>query len=257
MRFSVPYPVRCAAFALVLAGCCFILGRGAFDLASSLPETFPDAASVPASETAEDEGPGPLLVVDPGHGGEDGGATVAGISEKDINLAVSLRVGDFCSLFGIPVMLTRTDDRLLYDAYGDLGDYRGRQKTYDLRNRLRMAEESGAAVFLSVHQNQFPQTKVSGMQIYYSPNDPASGELAARIRLSGRMLLDPYNGRETKKATNAIYLLHRIRMPAVLAECGFLSNPDERELLAAPSYQIRIAAALFIPTAEFLAGRDS
>ena len=264
MRFSVPYPVRYAAFALVLAGSCFVLGRGAFDLAASLPGAFPgafpDPAAVPASETAKDTdtcaGYGPLLAVDPGHGGEDGGASVAGISEKDVNLAVSLRVGDLCSLFGLPVLLTRTDDRLLYDAYGDLEDYRGKQKTYDLKNRLRMAEESGAAVLLSIHQNQFPQTKVSGMQIYYSPNDPASGELAERIRLSGRMLLNPYNDREIKKATNAIYLLHRIRIPAVLAECGFLSNPDERELLCTPSYQIRTAAALFIPTAEFLTGRD-
>ncbi len=264
MRFSIPYPVRCAVFAAVLAGSCFVLGRGALHLASTLPDAFPDAfpdrLSTPAAVTEgtadKNAGSGPLLVVDPGHGGEDGGATVAGISEKDVNLAVSLRVGDFCTLFGVPVLLTRTDDRLLYDAYGDLSDYRGKQKTYDLRNRLRMAEESGAAVLLSVHQNQFPQTRYSGMQVYYSPNDPGSGELAERIRLSGRMLLDPYNDRETKRATNAIYLLHRIRIPAVLAECGFLSNPDERELLCTPSYQTRIAAALFIPTAEFLAGLD-
>lgn len=260
MRFSIPYPVRCAAFAAVLAGACFVLGRGALHLASTLPDAFPDAfpdrIPIPTAETEEAAKPRPLLVVDPGHGGEDGGATVAGISEKDVNLAISLRVGDFCTLFGVPALLTRVDDRLLCDAYGDLEDYRGKQKTYDLRNRLRMAEESGAAVLLSVHQNQFPRTQYSGMQVFYSPNDPGSGELAARIRLSGRMLLDPYNDRETKKATNAIYLLHRIRIPAVLAECGFLSNPDERELLCTPSYQTRTAAALFIPTAEFLAARS-
>ena len=105
---------------------------------------------------------------------------------------------------------------------------------------------------MSVHQNQFPQTKYSGMQVWYSPNDPKSRELAERIRISGRMLLDPYNTRETKAATNAIYLLHRMRIPAVLAECGFLSNPEERELLASPEYEGRVAAALFIPLAEFL-----
>lgn len=252
MPMKIPYPVRYAAFALFLAGTCFVLGRGALELAASVP-TGITAEETPAETEASANSP--LVVIDPGHGGEDGGASVAGICEKDVNLAVSMRLGDLCSLFGVPVLFTRTTDTLLYDAYGDLSDYRGKQKTYDLRNRLRMAEESGAAVFLSVHQNQFPQTQYSGMQVYYSPNDPGSAELAARIRQSGRMLLDPYNARETKAATNAIYLLHRIRIPAVLAECGFLSNPDERELLSTPSYQTRVAAALFIPTAEFLAFR--
>ena len=267
MKVRIPYPIRCAAFALVLAASCFVLGRGAFDLAKTNPAfstvqpvTHPVPEQEPEQDRAENspgtaEKPRPLLVIDPGHGGEDGGASVAGILEKDVNLAVSLRAGDLCAVFGIPVLFTRTTDTLLYDAYGDLSDYRGRQKTYDLRNRLRMAEESGAAVFLSVHQNQFPQTKYSGMQVYFSPNDPKSAELAARIRQGGRMLLDPYNTRETKAATNAIYLLHRIRIPAVLAECGFLSNPEERELLSTPSYQTRVAAALIVPTAEFLALR--
>ena len=245
MQFHIPYPVRYAAFAVLLAACCFVLGQSALDLAASLP--------VSETEDAPSEArPSPLMVIDPGHGGEDGGAAQAGILEKNINLAVSERVGDLCTVFGLPALLTRTQDVLLYDAYGDLDDYRGKQKTYDLRNRLRMAEESGAKLFLSVHQNQFPKSQYSGMQVYYSPNDPGSEELARRILLSGRMLLDPYNARETKEATNAIYLLHRIRIPAVLAECGFLSNPEERERLASPGYQQRVAAALFIPSAEFL-----
>ena len=250
MRIRIPYPVRYAAFALFLAVSCFILGRGALELASTVPVS--GASDGTGERGGQENETAPLLVIDPGHGGEDGGASQTGILEKDINLAVSKRVGDLCTIFGLPALLTRTEDVLLYDAYGDLADYRGKQKTYDLRNRLRMAEESGAEIFLSVHQNQFPQTKYSGMQVYYSPNDPGSAELAKRVQLSGRMLLDPYNTREIKAATNAIYLLHRIGMPAVLAECGFLSNPEERELLASPGYQQRVAAALFIPAAEFL-----
>ena len=258
MKLTIPYPVRCAAFALILAGSCYVLGRGALELAETNPAVRaavteePREADPGSGAFDEASRPRPLLVIDPGHGGEDGGASVAGILEKDVNLAVSMKAGDLCAVLGIPVLFTRTTDTLLYDAYGDLEDYRGKQKTYDLRNRLRMAEESGAAVFLSVHQNQFPKAKYSGMQVYYSPNDPGSAELAARIRQGGRMLLDPYNTRETKPATNAIYLLHRIGIPAVLAECGFLSNPDERELLSTPSYQTRVAAALIVPTAEFL-----
>ena len=251
MRRKILSFLSMAGFALLLAGSCFILGRGAFELAETAAVSQTGDPG-PEEETPVQSAPIPLAVIDPGHGGEDGGASVAGIVEKDVNLAVSERLGDLCTLFGLPAVLTRTEDEMLYDRYGDLSDYAGKQKTYDLRNRLRLAEESGAKVFLSVHQNQFPQTKYSGMQVWYSPNDPKSRELAERIRISGRMLLDPYNTRETKAATNAIYLLHRMRIPAVLAECGFLSNPDERELLASPEYEGRVAAALFIPLAEFL-----
>ena len=246
------FPLRVAAeyalAAALLASICFLLGRVAMRQA--------DALAVPAASESGDAGTrtAPLLVLDPGHGGEDGGAAVGGALEKELNLAVSLRVADLCTLFGLPVRMTRTEDVLLYDYYHDLEDYRGKQKTYDLKNRVRMAEESGAAALLSIHMNQFPQSSCRGLQVYYSPNTGASAELAERIRQSARLRLDPDNRRETKEATDAIYLLKRIRIPAVLAECGFLSNPEERELLSSPDYQGRLSAALFIPTAEFLTG---
>ncbi|MBQ4194372.1 MAG: N-acetylmuramoyl-L-alanine amidase, partial [Clostridia bacterium] len=113
--------------------------------------------------------------------------------------------------------------------------------------------ESGAAAFVSVHMNQFPQPSCRGMQVYYSPNTDASEELAARIRTSARLRLDPANGREIKRATDAIYLLDRIRIPAVLVECGFLSNPEERTMLTDPAYQRQVAAAVTVPAMEFLA----
>ncbi|MBR4896824.1 MAG: N-acetylmuramoyl-L-alanine amidase [Clostridia bacterium] len=234
--------------AVILASGCFFLGRAALERVS-MP-------AVPAAADSDpSDAPKPLLVIDPGHGGEDGGASAGDVLEKDLNLAVSQRITDLCSLFGVPAAVTRTEDVLLYDYYRDLEDYRGNQKTYDLRNRLRFAEESGAAVFLSVHMNQFPQRSCRGMQVYYSPNTDASEELAARIRTSARLRLDPANERESKRATDAIYLLHRIRIPAVLVECGFLSNPDERALLTDPAYQQRIAAAVTVPVMEFLARR--
>ena len=233
--------------AVLLASGCFLLGRAAL-LRVNMP-------AVPAVSDAspEREPEKPLLVIDPGHGGEDGGASVSSALEKDLNLAVSEKIADLCSLFGVPAVMTRTEDVLLYDLYHDLEDYRGKQKTFDLRNRLRFAEESGAAVFLSVHMNQFPQSRCRGMQVYYSPNTDASEELAARIRVSGRLRLDPENEREIKRATDAIYLLRRIRIPAVLVECGFLSNPDERALLQDPAYERRIAMAVTVPFLEFLA----
>ena len=232
--------------AVVLAAGCFFLGRAALERAN-----MPVLSS--AAESAPESTPPPLLVIDPGHGGEDGGATVGDVLEKDLNLAVGLRAADLCTLFGVPCVMTRTEDVLLYDYFRDLDDYRGKQKTYDLRNRLRIAEESGAAVFLSIHMNRFPQAACRGMQVYYSPNTASSEELAVRIRASARLRLDPENEREIKRATDAIYLLHRIRIPAVLVECGFLSNPDERALLADPAYQQRVAAAVTVPVMEFLA----
>ena len=232
--------------AVVLAAGCFFLGRAALEQVR-MP-------AVPAASDAEQrDTPTPVLVIDPGHGGEDGGASSGGVLEKDLNLAVSLKIADLASLFGVPAALTRTEDTLLYDYYHDLDDYRGKQKTYDLRNRLRFAEESGAAAFVSVHMNQFPQPSCWGMQVYYSPNTDASEELAARIRTSARLRLDPTNGREIKRATDAIYLLDRIRIPAVLVECGFLSNPEERTMLTDPAYQRQVAAAVTVPAMEFLA----
>ena len=236
--------------AVVLAAGCFLLGNAALERGSLLPAA---AESVPAPAST----PKPLLVIDPGHGGEDGGASSPSVLEKELNLDVSLRISDLCSLLGIPAVLTRTEDVLLYDYYHDLDDYRGKQKTYDLRNRLRIAGESGAAAFLSIHMNQFPQASCRGMQVYYSPNTAASEELAERIRTSALLRLDPGNKRENKRATDDIYLLSRIRIPAVLVECGFLSNQDERALLADPAYQQRIAAAVTVPAAEFLAGRTA
>ena len=240
IRLILPY----AAFAFVLAGACMLLGRAALDRVNLPP--------VPSSAEVEDDIPVPLLVIDPGHGGEDGGAAVGETLEKDLNLAVSEKVCDLCTIFGYPVQMTRTEDVLLYDYYHDLDDYKGKQKTYDLKNRLRITEESGAAVLLSIHMNLFPQSRYRGLQVYYSPNAESSKSLANRIQLSARQRLDPENTREIKAATNAIYLLKRAEIPAVLVECGFLSNPDERELLQTPDYQLRLAASLFVPSAEFL-----
>ena len=148
MRRKILSFLSMAGFALLLAGSCFILGRGAFELADTAAVSQTGDPG-PAEESPVPSAPIPLAVIDPGHGGEDGGASVAGIVEKDVNLAVSERLGDLCTFFGLPALLTRTEDEMLYDRYGDLSDYAGKQKTYDLRNRLRMAEESGLAVLLS------------------------------------------------------------------------------------------------------------
>ena len=193
-----------------------------------------------------------VWVIDPGHGGEDGGASdVSGIVvEKTLNLAVSERIAAIAELFGHDCTMTRTDDRLLYDAYGDLTDYHGKKKTYDLRNRLRITEEAGATLFIGVHMNKFPKSQYHGLQVWYSPNDPKSADYAAFVQSYVKSALQPDNERTVKKATSSIYLLHRLCCPAILVECGFLSNEAECAALAAPAYQTALSAVLFAAIAE-------
>ncbi len=207
-----------------------------------------DAAAVTESE------PTPRIIIDPGHGGEDGGAEGAdGTLEKELNLMVAENVRDILDLFAIPSEMTREGDHMLYDYYNDLDDYTGKMKTYDLRNRLKIAEKSGAELFLGIHMNKFPKPQYSGLQVYYSPNHTAGEGAARMIREYAVSFLQPENKREIKRADSAIYLLHRITMPAVLVECGFLSNEVECALLNTADYRRRVACTVAAAGMEWLA----
>ncbi len=193
----------------------------------------------------------PVIVIDAGHGGEDGGASGAdGTLEKDLNLQVAKALAQILSAAGYDVRLTRTDDRLLYDMYKDLSDYTGHKKTYDLRNRLRFAKEANAVLLISIHMNKFTEEQYKGLQVYYSPNDDKSRTVAELIQKYTRLYLQPDNERETKRAGNSIYLLSHCEIPAVLVECGFLSNAQELESLHSPVYQKQLALVLAAAVAE-------
>ena len=197
----------------------------------------------------------PIIVIDAGHGGEDGGASgTDGTKEKDLNLLVAQSLADILTAAGYDVRMTRTDDRLLYDLYGDLTDYTGHKKTYDLRNRLRFTEEAGADLLLSIHMNKFPQPQYSGLQVYYSPTAPESRTVAEVIRNYTKLYLQPENERETKAATSSIYQLHRIQRPAVMVECGFLSNEEELSRLKDEIYRRQLALVIACAAAECLSG---
>ena len=211
--------------------------------------SYPGDIALP---TGTDSGRNVQIVIDPGHGGEDGGASVENVLEKDINLSVALTLNDLYTIFGYDAILTRTDDRMLYDHFGDLSDYTGKKKTYDLKNRLRIAEESGASLFVGIHMNKFPIEKYSGLQTYYSPNSKESSNVANIIQSYSKKYLQAENKREIKAATDAIYILKRIQLPSVLVECGFLSNNAERELLVTPEYQKKLASVIFSASAEFI-----
>jgi N-acetylmuramoyl-L-alanine amidase len=136
---------------------------------------------------------------------------------------------------GITTILTRSDDRMLTLESG------GKKKMQDLRARLNIANENQNAIFVSVHMNNFTQSKYSGLQVYYSPNHADSELLAELVQNTAKTHLQKENERLCKEATSSIFLLHRMKNPAVLVECGFLSNEAEAAKLATKAYQKQLA----------------
>lgn len=184
---------------------------------------------------------GPVLVLDAGHGGEDGGAvSLTGVAESGINLAITLRVDQLLGFCGAPPVVLREEDVSLHDQGADT---LREKKASDLRNRVQAVEQVGDAVLLSVHQNTFTDKKYHGAQVFYAPTE-GSQTLAETMQEALRAALDPENGRQAKPIPDSVYLMNHVSCPAVLVECGFLSNPEEEALLRSADYQIRLAAVL-------------
>ncbi len=182
------------------------------------------------------------VILDAGHGGYDGGAiSVTGTAEKTLNLDTTLTLAALLKAQGYQVILTRDSDTELSHESG------GSRKMQDLKGRLQIAEENRGIPFISIHMNKFPQNRYNGLQVYYSQNDSTSQSLAELIQATVREQLQPDNNRETKPATSSIFLLHKATSPAVLIECGFLSNEDEAKKLEDTDY--RTALCLLIASA--------
>lgn len=187
-----------------------------------------------------------VIILDPGHGGEDPGAIgVDGVLEKDLNLQVALRMRDLLIFGGYRVVMTRSDDRLLYDP-----DLSRSHKVQDLQTRLNYGDAYLSATFVSIHMNKFPDADCSGLQVYYSGNHASSSIIAEAIRTGYADALADGKARVCKPATSAIYILHRIEIPAVLIECGFLSNPQENERLQEAEYQKKLTAVIVTALSE-------
>lgn len=192
----------------------------------------------------------PKVIIDAGHGGEDGGAIgYGGLIEKDVNLSISLYLKDIFTLNGFEVIMTRQEDLSIYD---DGKNTIRKKKVSDMKNRLKIIEDNQNAVFVSVHQNIFAESKYNGAQIFYSPNNPKSKELAEIIQQSFKDLLQPQNERKHKKAGKDLFLLYKAQIPAVIVECGFISNPEEAKKLNSHDYQKKVAAVIFDGTLKFI-----
>lgn len=221
---------------LVLCALCagmLLLGGGLPEAERSAPEQ--ETQPAPAQDLR-------TVVIDAGHGGEDGGAIgVTGLVEKDLNLALALRLCALLKERGYRVIMTRTEDVLLYDRSAD---YQGRKKQLDLAARQAIGDAYPDALFISLHANAFSRPIYHGLQVWYSPNHASSAALAEHIRTAVTDTLQPDNHRQSKQAGSNIYLLYHLQTPAVLVECGFLSNPAECRMLEDEAYRSALALAL-------------
>jgi N-acetylmuramoyl-L-alanine amidase len=188
------------------------------------------------------------ILIDPGHGGYDGGADgLSGSKEKDINLNISLKLRDTLNSKGYNVMMTRTKDEALLNE----GKRIGTKKALDIANRCKIKEQSNADLFISIHQNIFPQGKYYGSQVWYSGHEK-SMILAHIAQENLKVDLDRGNKRVEKPAKNDYKILTCTDiMPSILVECGFLSNSEEEKLLQDENYQQKIADSLAKSISEY------
>jgi len=179
-----------------------------------------------------------VMVIDAGHGGVDPGAVgISKVLEKDITLAVSKRLQALVQQSGAKTIMVREDDR-------DLGNSQGllRRKREDLAQRIQLAMDSKAEVYLSIHANSFPDAKLTGAQTFYHSDSPEGKLLAQSIQQELNSMTDT---KRVAKGNQDIYVLKKANQAAVTVELGFLSNLQEEQLLTTPEYQQRLAIAIF------------
>lgn len=179
----------------------------------------------------------PVIVIDAGHGGLDGGTTgAAGTAEDRVNLQIAGRLEAMLALLGCETVMTRTTE----DSLASEGKTIRAQKQSDLRNRVNMVSGFPSALLVSIHQNHFPDPKYSGPQVFHTKN---AAELAGTMQSALTAALAP-GSRRSAKTASGIYLMEHIPHPGLLVECGFLSNPEEERKLASAEHQKKLAAVM-------------
>lgn len=189
-----------------------------------------------------------VIIIDAGHGGEDPGAVgVDGCYEKDLNLAYALEIGALLEAEGYAVVYTRTEDKLLYREDENI---RGIRKISDLKNRCKVAAQYENAIFVSIHMNSYSDPKYSGLQVYYSDKNARSREIASSIQMSVKSGIQTDNNRAIKVGAG-MYVLENVSNPAVLIECGFLTNPEECKKLSEKEYRKQLSLSIVCGIIEY------
>lgn len=179
---------------------------------------------------------GKLIIIDPGHGGVDNGASHLNVKEDDINLYISLYLKEDLEKNGAAVILTRDDD---YDLSKPNALYR---KKSDFDNRIILINNSNADMYLSIHLNYFNQSAYFGPQVFYTKEIKSNEKIAKRLQEELNKSLN--STRKTKITNNRNYMYSKLNVPGILIECGFLSNSNERRNLQKTDYQKKIAKTI-------------
>ena len=185
-----------------------------------------------SSETATSAGRGRLNVLDPGHGGIDGGKKgINGAEEKEINLQISLIIKELLEKENVEVVMTRSDENRI-----------GEDRVSDLKARVDIMNRENPVLAVSIHQNSYHEESVHGAQVFYY-SESKEGARAASMLQEALREADPENTKEAK-ANDTYYILKKTEVPTVIAECGFLSNYEEAEKLITEDYQRKMAEAI-------------
>lgn len=225
MKMRIPVRKLLPIYIFVLVGCICTAQFG-----SQVVTTIVETSPLPDRR---------IIVIDAGHGGIDGGATsCTGVLESQINLEIALRLNDLLRFMGHETKMIRTDDSSIYTE----GNTIAAQKVSDLKQRVRIVNETENSILVSIHQNTFPEGKCSGAQVFYA-EDEASRTLAQDLQNSLIQTVNPGSNRKCKNS-DGIYLMQNITKPGVLIECGFLTNPKEEALLRNEGYQKKLVCVI-------------
>lgn len=191
------------------------------------------------------------IIIDAGHGGEDGGTTsCTGVVESSYNLSISQRLNDLFHLLGYETVMTRTADISIYTK----GDTIAQKKASDLKERVRIVNETENGLLLSIHQNNFSDSRYSGAQVFYAGTE-GSEQLAKLLQDQLVSALNPGSNRKIKKS-DGIYLMEHIECTGVLIECGFLSNAEEEAKLSSAEYQQKLCCVIAATVSGYLAAEQ-
>ena len=222
---------RHLAYGLLL--CCFVAGLSAVLWHGNAAFT---AAFAPGEEAPV------TVVVDAGHGGEDGGAVAGdGTVESGLNLAIARRVRDLLTFAGVPTAVTREGEAAIYDP----GSATLREKKVsDLHNRVELVNGTENALLLSIHQNSLPSSPVTHGAFVFWNGEPGAQELAQAVQAALNGTVNRGHEKEARRISGSVYLMNHVTAPGVLVECGFLSNPQEAAALRTEEHQKRLALAI-------------
>lgn len=184
----------------------------------------------------------PVVILDAGHGGEDGGAeSHTGIHESHINLSIVLKTDAIFGLFGVKTKLTRTEDISLHSEGANT---LSAKKKSDLKNRAALINSVENGILISIHQNSFTDSRYGGAQVFYQKDNEESAKFAKITQEILRKTLDPSNDRKAARISDSVYLMKAVKCTAIVVESGFLSNHREANLLSNDEYQKKIASAV-------------